>query len=203
MRQMPSIPLTGRLLFSLHLYPSLGRVLVNMYREGANLLIDGEVLKSAEGTTQGDPMAMAMYAIGITPLIQQMMGHVNSTKQVWYADDCTTAGSIQDLSQWWLNLIESGPRFGYFPNASKSVLVVKPEHIDSARLQFRGQNFSIVTDEACVLGAPVGSSEFVMGWIINKVQSWLDEITLLSTIALSQAQFAFSALTHGVMSHWT
>ena len=84
---------------ALHLCPSLGRVLVNMYREGANLFIDSEVMKSAEGTTQGDPMDMAMYAIGITPLIQRM-GHVNSTKQVWYADDSTASGFLQDLLQW-------------------------------------------------------------------------------------------------------
>ena len=97
-----------------------------MLREGANLFIDGEVMKSAEGTTQGDPMAMAMYAIDITPLIQRM-GHINSTKQVLYTNDSTASGSLQDLLQWWLNLNESGPLFGYHPNASKSILLVKPE----------------------------------------------------------------------------
>ena len=96
-----------------------------MYREGANLFIDGEVIKSAEGTTQDDPMAMAMYAIGITSLIQRM-GRINSTKQVWYVDDSIASSSLQDLLQWWLNLNESGPLFGYNPNASKSILLVKP-----------------------------------------------------------------------------
>ena len=86
-----------------------------MLREGANLFIDGEVMKSGEGTTQGDPMAMAMYAIGITPLIQRM-GHINSTRQVWYVDDSTASGSLQDLLP-----------LGYHPNASKSILLVKPE----------------------------------------------------------------------------
>ena len=63
---------------SLHLRPSLGRVLVNVYRESVSLFIDDEIIKSAEGTTQGDPMAMAMYALGIMPLIQKL-GHINST----------------------------------------------------------------------------------------------------------------------------
>ena len=60
-----------------------------------------------------------------------------------------------------LNLNESGPLFGYHPNASKSGLLVKPEHINNAKLLFHDHNLSIVTDGACVLSAPVGSSEFV------------------------------------------
>ena len=56
----------------LHLCPSLGRVLVNTYREPSHLFIEGESLFSAEGTTQGDPLAMAMYALGIKPLIDNM-----------------------------------------------------------------------------------------------------------------------------------
>ena len=48
----------------LHLCPSLGRVLVNTYRLGVNMYIGGESIMSVEGTTQGDPMAMAMYALG-------------------------------------------------------------------------------------------------------------------------------------------
>ena len=173
-----------------------------MYREGASLFIDGEVMKSAEGTTQGDPMAMAMYAIGITPLIQRL-GHINSTKQVWYVDDSTASSSLQDLLQWWLNLNESGHLFGYNPNAFKSVLLAKPEHINNVKLLFHNHNLSIVSDGACVSGAPVGSSEFFTSWVMNKVQSCVKEISLLSTIALSQPQSAFSALTHGVMSCWT
>ena len=84
-----------------------------MLREGANLFIDGEVMKSAEGTTQGDPTAM--YVIGIAPLIQRM-GHINSSKQVWYANNSTASGSLQDLLP-----------LGYHPNAFKSILLVKPE----------------------------------------------------------------------------
>ena len=39
-----------------------------------------------EGTTQGDPLAMVMYAIGIIPLIQR----VNiEARQIWYADDAS------------------------------------------------------------------------------------------------------------------
>ena len=53
----------------LKLCPSLAKILINTYREDIQLFINGETLLSQEGTTQGDPLAMAMYAIAITPLI--------------------------------------------------------------------------------------------------------------------------------------
>ena len=52
-----------------HLCPPIAKVLINTYREGAPLYIDGETLVSQEGTTQGDLLAMALYGIAVIPLI--------------------------------------------------------------------------------------------------------------------------------------
>ena len=38
-----------------HLCPSIATVLINTYRAPSELFIDGQVLWSEEGTTQGDP----------------------------------------------------------------------------------------------------------------------------------------------------
>ena len=61
--------------------PSLATVLINTYCIKADLFINGETIPSEEGTMQGDPLAMAMYAIVIQPLIQQLKCEV---KQAWY-----------------------------------------------------------------------------------------------------------------------
>ena len=41
---------------------------------------------SVEGTTQGDPLAMDLYALSIQSLITSLQG-ASSVKQCWFADD--------------------------------------------------------------------------------------------------------------------
>ena len=84
------------------LCPSLAPILINSYRDPANLYIDNTTILSHEGTTQGDPLAMPMYAIAILPLVRQLSLIVN---QAWYADDATTAGSLTSLHTWWDELL--------------------------------------------------------------------------------------------------
>jgi len=76
------------------------------------LYIGGSVLHSEEGTTQGDPLAMPMYALGVIPLIKSLSG--SSVQQIWYADDATACGSLKDLRSWWDKLTSEGPGYGYF-----------------------------------------------------------------------------------------
>ena len=52
--------------------PALATVVTNLYREDSNLFIDGETLLSREGVTQWDPLAMAIYAVAIMPLIWRL-----------------------------------------------------------------------------------------------------------------------------------
>ena len=86
--------------------PALAPILINTYRREAFLFAGGHTLFSCEGTTQGDPLAMAMYAIGTLPLITQLRGVV---KQCWYADDSAGGGDIPSLKRWWDLLQDLGP----------------------------------------------------------------------------------------------
>ena len=51
--------------------PSIATILVNTYRAPTELFMDNDVILSQEGTTQGDPLAMAMYGLATIPLIQK------------------------------------------------------------------------------------------------------------------------------------
>ena len=84
----------------------------------------GEIT-SSKGTTQGDPLDMAMYALAVKPLIAKIQSDVPSVRQVWYADDATGAGSCKDLRNFWESMQKHGTAFSYHVNARKFHLVVK------------------------------------------------------------------------------
>ena len=147
-------------------------------------------------------MAMAMYALASLPLYRRI-DPLKSVKQVWYAEDCTAGGSVEDLFHW-MKLRDIGPQYGYNPNPTETILLVKPQHQRRARAHqlFSSHGLTVTTQGAVALGVPVGTPEFVDNKIRSKVDAWIEEIDCLSTIALSQPQSAFAALTHGVMSSW-
>ena len=182
--------------------PPLAKVLINTYRHNPLLYIDGEVLFSQEGTTQGDPLAMAMYAIGTLPLIH-CLNSDQQVKQIWYADDATAGGTLHNLQGWWNQLLQSGPDFGYYANAPKTWLIVKQEHFALANEIFADLGVQITVDGRRHLGAALRTRSFDETYVRNKVQEWVGEVARLSSIASSQPQAAYAALTHGLYSKWT
>ena len=142
-----------------YICPSLSPILINTYRSDSVLFVDGQCLLSKEGTTQGDPLAMAMYAIGTQPLIQRLNG---IAKQVWYADDSAAGSSLGKLREWWALLEELGLLYGYFPNGSKTHILTKPEHADTAREVFQGTGITISAEGICYLGGAMGTTPFTL-----------------------------------------
>ena len=76
---------------------------------------------------QGDPIAMSMYAMGILPLLLLNLGY--DAKRIAFADDFTGIGKINKLKIWWDSINEHGPFVGYYPEPSKSWLIVKENHL--------------------------------------------------------------------------
>ena len=184
------------------LCPSLATVLINTYRAPSELYIDGKVLLSQEGTTQGDPLAMPMYAIATIPLIHDLNRKLNDINQVWYADDASATGKIEGLRKWWDHINIQGPKFGYFPNASKTWLVTKKHHLSNATSAFADTAVRVTSDGRPYLGAPLGTDEYTEAFVTSKVQHWASELDILISIARSQPHAAYAAYTHGISSKW-
>ena len=116
-------------------------------------------MKSEEGTTQGDPLAMSMYAIGTLPLIRELANSVE-TKQVWFADDASDAGKLEKIKEWWNLLSARGPAYGYYPSASKTWLLVKDSCFRKAQALFDDTDINITTDVCGLRGTGVSVVAF-------------------------------------------
>ena len=184
-----------------HLCPSLAPLVISTYSHPAYLHVDGDTLLSCEGTTQGDPITMPMYAICIFPLIKAIstVGAV----QVWYVDDAVSGGKLAFLRTWWDSLLHLGPKVGYYPNPSKSVLLVKPEVYDTACEPFADTGITVKYDGVRYLGAAIGTPHYIYSYVADKVTSWVTQVERLSTFAGTQPQSAYAAFVHSLRGKWT
>ena len=112
------------------IFPAIAIYVKNFYCLHSQLfIIGGNEIRSCEGTTQGNPIAMAVFAIAIIPMTIMIVDFTNniddSTKTTAYADDVTAAGKIIQLRNKWKTLCMLGSKFGYYPEASKSWLIAK------------------------------------------------------------------------------
>ena len=187
------------LIYSRVVCPALAPSIINTYRNPSTLYVDGESILSLEGTTQGDPLGLAIYAIGTKPLIQRLMGITN---QVWYADDSAAGAKLEKLKDWWDQLTRLGPLYGYLPNNLKTKLLVKPEYLSKAEDMFGHTGVQVCTDGGKYLGGAIGNNNFIRSFIQSKVEDWKEELETLINIAHTQPQAAYAAYTHGIMPKW-
>ena len=154
-------------------------VLINCYRAQAQLFTDGISLSSEEGTTQGDPLAMAMFGLASLPLIRAVA--TTESEQIWFADDAAAGGKLLSVRQWWDRLIQIGPMYGYFPQACKTSLVVKEEilMLEEAAKVFKGIPIEICTGKR-YLGGSVGTDSFASQFMSSKIEEWTAEVEWLA-----------------------
>jgi hypothetical protein len=123
------------------------------------------VLLSKEGVTQGDPLAMLVYALCILPLIRKLK-RPEKWKQNWYADDSACLAQLINLREWLNILMLEGPKYGYFPEPQKSYLVVHSDYLKHAQEFFKDFNINIVTGRK-FLGGYIGGQKDVHDWIVE------------------------------------
>ena len=194
-----------------HLCPSFSTILINTYRAHSDLYIDGEVLYSQEGTTQGDPLAMPFYALATVPLLSKLSDAVNQT---WYADDAAATGKVSGLRSWWdgrslafapggmtlrstahlSDTMPTPPRLGWWSNPTPLRKLPRSLEIPMLRSLAKASH---------TLGQPLVATVIPSEFVTDKVKQWTNELKSLSNIATSQPHAAFAAYTHGMMSKWS
>ncbi len=196
--------------------PPLATIVINFYRTPARLFVTGGMeLSSEEGTTQGCPLAMAMYAVCVVPLISKCRDSATencaAATQAWYADDAAAGGRLKALRLFWDLLVLHGPSYGYFPKPSKTFLVVKSGQHAEAECIFAGTGVRLTEDGPDLmhkagqrhLGAAVGSAEFVAAYLTEKVATWAAQVDRLADVAATQPHAAYAAFVFGLRHRWT
>ena len=183
--------------------PIIATYAINTYRLSARLfIIGGQEILSAEGTTQGDPLAMGLYALSIQPLITSLQGACK-IKQCWFADDASGADPVAEVKRWWDTLSAIGPDFGYYPNGKKCWIITKPDGEIIVKEAFKGTAINVTVQGQRHLGAAIGSREYFEEYVNDKVTSWISEITKLAKFAVTQPQASYAAYTFGLKHRWT
>ena len=199
---------TAALLNIRFLCPPLSICLINCYRCAASLYVSGGlVMSSEEGVTQGDPLAMVMYGLALLPLIRKLNLDTSNSDdwvQSWYADDGQAVGKLRKLREWWDLLVQEGPKYGYYPQAAKTWLVVKPAMQAQAAEVFEGTGIKIAEEGGKRdLGAAVGTTIFQKKFVNDKVSDWADQVRVLAGVAKVQPHAAHALLIHALRHRWT
>ena len=199
--------------------PALGRALQNLYGcTSALLLEDGSALESQEGTTQGCPLGMAMFAVASMPLIAR--AETPRVRQVWFADDGAGGGQVVHTRRWFDALKAHGPGVGYHMNLSKTVALVKPGAHEAFLRSFEGLTdperggMTVVSlgdgDEGQLgaelgrryLGAGVGSRTFRESFVREKVAAWCREIRSLAAFSKIFPHEGYCLLVRTLVPRW-
>lgn len=155
-------------------------------------------LYSEEGVVQGDPLSMFVNATATLPLIEQLKDE-NKYTQIWYADDSSAIGNIDNIHGWIEKLLRIGPYYGYFPEPTKSSLVVKESMMTQAKSSFDELGINVVTSHR-FLGGVIGD---LIGKGDTKVSDWCRYVKLLSDMASDQPQASYVALTKSLQLEWS
>ena len=96
----------------------------------------GCLLHSKEGVTKGKPLSTITYGLGILPLFRDLRADHPRVTQPWYADDSGAKGTLTGIKQNLNVLVVQGSPRGYFPEPTKSILVVSPQNVPQVEAFF-------------------------------------------------------------------
>jgi hypothetical protein len=98
--------------------------------------------------------------------------------------------------------MQKGPPYGYLPEPRKSFLIVTREFEQSAKDLFDELGVTVVNGQR-FLGGFIGDAEGRRAYVKEKVSNWCHCIDKLVTIAVSQPQMVYAAVTKSLQFEWS
>ena len=82
-------------------------------------------------------------------------------------------------------------------------LFLEAEPTSTATALFANTGVQVTSNSRPYLGAAIGTEEFVISYVTDRVAKLTKELDSLATIALSQPHAAHATFTHGLSSMWS
>ena len=189
-----------------HLCPFRIRFVFNFYRHWSSLVLQNRngaasFLHSKEGVMQGDSLAMIVYGIGILPLIKNIKMEIPDVTQPWYAGNSGALGTFSRLETYYDSLTRQGPEWGYYPEPSKSVLIVRPENLKAGK-NFRARHRFKVCAGAHYLGGYIGDNKSKRFCLRERTLVWEKKINMISATARKYRQESYAVVVRAIQSEW-
>lgn len=137
--------------------PELLNVVIAAYGSESDLFFGTHKIKSASGVQQGDPLGPLLFALGV----RHLSHGATCPFVVWYLDDATLGGSIEEVSGEIERIRKEASAIGLELNPVKCEVVSDSQEF-SAALTALLPGCKLVSKSDCtLLGAPIGLSAAV------------------------------------------
>ena len=100
---------------------------------------------------------------------------------------------FQQILEHFRDLQARGPARGYYPEPTKSILVVAPGNVARVEEHFRGLGIRVVTGH-WYLGGYIRDIEAEGSWLEAKIEGWTESVAILAGVARKQPQSAYAGL---------
>ena len=157
------------------------------------------LLRSRQGTQQGDPAGMLLFSLAVQPLIRRISRECNLSLNRWYADDGTLIGTIPEVTKALTILKTSGPDIGFTMNVSKCRAYWPSTNPTSLQTMTHSFPLQITQDGGiALLGAPLGTGAYIKDFLDTKITSVSDSLKLLDDIPDARVRFHMHLVTGSV-----
>ena len=144
---------------------------------------------------------MIAYDIRIPLLVCKLHTAHTHVTQPWYADNTGAGGTFVALHDHTRELLVRGPLRGYFPEPTKSILVVSLQNFQQEEAHLQGMGVRVVT-RRCYLFGFIGDQESDKAWLEEKVEGWTRLVDVLAGVAHRYPQTAYADLGKSLQKEW-
>ena len=103
--------------------------------------------------TQGTPLVMVNYGLGILPLVHHLQESFLGIHHTWYSNDAAIGRRFNHICTFWVRLSSNGPSRRYFPELTNSISGKGKYNLRWSSEYFSGLNFNFSQETAtCTVG---------------------------------------------------